>query len=184
MGDSEGEDMDEGASHDGDDQNRDISEKIALGLAKPMISQESTLDSVLSNQEKLNGSFGDEDTYNLHDRPLFSGSSAATAIYKRGGNAADDAPAPTTDDIRHAMRNDQFGLGVAGKGFKGAELQESRDGPVQFERDTSIIASDPFAIDAFLDKAKKGVKPGLDHQAGSSSKNRDQESNPSRKHCA
>ncbi|KAH9440388.1 hypothetical protein MJO28_016411 [Puccinia striiformis f. sp. tritici] len=174
-------------------QNRDISEKIALGLAKPTISKESMIDSRLFNQEKLNGSFGDEDTYNLYDRPLFSGSSAAAAIYKRGGNAADDEPAPTTDErygggtdegISHAMRNDRFGLGVAGKGFEGAELQESRDGPVQFERDTTIIASDPFAIDAFLDEAKKGVKRGLDHQAGSSSKNRDQESDPSRKRRA
>jgi SNW domain-containing protein 1 len=127
------------AQHFARTQNRDISEKIALGLAKPTMSKESMLDSRLFNQETLAGSFGDEDSYNLYDRPLFSGSSAAAAIYKRGGAAADDEPAAagderygggTEDGISQAMRNDRFGLGVAGKGFEGAELQESRDGYV------------------------------------------------------
>ncbi|KAA1107600.1 mRNA splicing protein [Puccinia graminis f. sp. tritici] len=177
------------AQHFARTQNRDIGEKIALGLAKPTISKESMIDSRLFNQEKLNGSFGDEDSYNLYDRPLFSGSSAAAAIYKRGGAAADDEPPANTDErygggteegISHAMRNDRFGLGVAGKGFEGAELQESRDGPVQFERDTTLMASDPFAIDAFLDEAKKGVKRGLEPSAGSS-KTRDEDTQDSKK---
>jgi len=176
------------AQHFARTQNRDIGENIALGLAKPTMSKESMIDSRLFNQEKLNGSFGDEDSYNLYDRPLFSGSSAAAAIYKRGGaTAGDDEPSGTTDErygggteegISRAMRNDRFGLGVAGKGFEGAELQESRDGPVQFERDTTLMASDPFAIDAFLDEAKKGVKRGLDP---GSSKNRDEDPQDSKK---
>ncbi|WAQ92575.1 hypothetical protein PtA15_17A56 [Puccinia triticina] len=178
------------AQHFARTQNRDIGEKIALGLAKPTISKESMIDSRLFNQEKLNGSFGDEDSYNLYDRPLFSGASAAAAIYKRGGAAADDEPPAATDErygggteegISHAMRNDRFGLGVAGKGFEGAELQESRDGPVQFERDTTLIASDPFAIDAFLDEAKKGVKRGLEPAPGSSSKSRGDDPHDSKK---
>lgn len=165
-------------------QNRDISEKIALGLAKPTMSKESMIDSRLFNQEKLSGSFGDEDSYNLYDRPLFSGSSAAAAIYKRGGTGADESggggPSDerygggTEEGISHAMRNDRFGLGVAGKGFEGADLQETRDGPVQFEKDTTIMTSDPFAIDAFLDEAKKGVKRGLE-QSGSNSHDRNQD---------
>jgi len=61
-------------------QNRDISEKVALGLAKPTMSKESMLDSRLFNQESLSGSFADDDAYNLYDRPLFHGSSAAAAI--------------------------------------------------------------------------------------------------------
>lgn len=142
------------------------------------------IDSRLFNQEKLSGSFGDEDSYNLYDRPLFSGSSAAAAIYKRGGTGADESggggPSDerygggTEEGISHAMRNDRFGLGVAGKGFEGADLQETRDGPVQFEKDTTIMTSDPFAIDAFLDEAKKGVKRGLE-QSGSNSHDRNQD---------
>jgi len=46
-------------------QNRDISEKVALGLAKPTLSKESMLDSRLFNQESLTGSFADKDSYNL-----------------------------------------------------------------------------------------------------------------------
>src|SRR6202012_2678493 len=67
-------------------QNRDISEKIALGLAKPTLSKESMLDSRLFNQESLSGAFGDEESYSLYDKPLFHGSSAAAAIYKARGN--------------------------------------------------------------------------------------------------
>ena len=62
-------------------QNRDISEKVALGLAKPTLSKESMLDSRLFNQESLSSNFADDDAYNLYDRPLFHGSSAAAAIY-------------------------------------------------------------------------------------------------------
>ena len=60
-------------------QNRDISEKIALGLAKPTLSKESMLDSRLFNQETLTNNFADDDAYNLYDKPLFHGSSAAAA---------------------------------------------------------------------------------------------------------
>ncbi len=67
-------------------QNRDISEKIALGLAKPTLSKESMLDARLFNQESLSASFADDDSYNLYDRPLFHGSTAAAAIYKARGN--------------------------------------------------------------------------------------------------
>ncbi|KAG0144300.1 hypothetical protein CROQUDRAFT_47482 [Cronartium quercuum f. sp. fusiforme G11] len=157
------------AQHLARTQNRDISEKIALGLAKPTMSKESMIDSRLFNQESYSGTFGDEDSYNLYDKPLFTGSSAAAAIYKRGGgqDGAEDSGerygGGTEEGISTAMRNDRFGLGVAGKGFEGADLQETRDGPVQFERDTTATA-DPFAIDAFLEDAKKGVKRGLEHR--------------------
>lgn len=117
-------------------QNRDISEKIALGLAKPTMSKESMLDSRLFNQEQLSGSFGDDESYNLYDKPLFSGSSAAAAIYKSGrgvtGDEGDDERygGGTEEGVGKQLRNDRFGLGVAGRGFEGADLQETRDGCV------------------------------------------------------
>ncbi|KAE8222360.1 hypothetical protein CF319_g4440 [Tilletia indica] len=142
------------------EQNRDISEKIALGLAKPTMSKDSQLDSRLFNQEALPGSFGDEDSYNLFDKSLFQGSSAAAAIYRRpaGQGGADDIYGGGTEEgIGEEMQNDRFGLGKS-KAFAGSELQEARHGPVQFEKDTS----DPFAIDKFLDDAKRGTKRGPD----------------------
>lgn len=143
-------------------QNRDISEKIALGLAKPSTSKESMLDSRLFNQESLSGSFADEDSYNLYDRPLFHGSTAAAAIYKARGNIAEGNDESfgggTEEGIGKALDNDRFGLGQARIGFEGASEQEVREGPVQFEKDTG----DVFGLDKFLDEAKSGKKRGLD----------------------
>ncbi len=143
-------------------QNRDISEKIALGLAKPTLSKESMLDSRLFNQESLSGSFADDDAYNLYDRPLFHGSSAAAAIYKARGNIAegnqDSFGGGTEEGIGQALDNDRFGMGAPRVGFEGAQEQEIREGPVQFEKDST----DVFGLDKFLDEAKSGRKRGLD----------------------
>jgi SNW domain-containing protein 1 len=147
-------------------QNRDISEKVALGLAKPTLSKESMLDSRLFNRESLSGSFADEDSYNLYDRPLFHGSTAAAAIYKARGNLDqgndDSFGGGTEEGISKALDNDRFDLGTAKHGFEGAADQEVREGPVQFEKDTS----DVFGLDKFLDEAKAGKKRGLDTEAG------------------
>ncbi|KAH9981435.1 SKIP/SNW domain-containing protein [Lactifluus volemus] len=157
-------------------QNRDISEKIALGLAKPTLSKESMLDSRLFNQESLSGSFGDEESYGLYDKPLFHGSSAAAAIYKARGNITeeneDSFGGGTEEGIGRALDNDRFGLGQAQIGFEGAREQEVREGPVQFEKDTT----DVFGVDKFLDEAKSGRKRGLDLEAGSSRKRHQMES--------
>lgn len=143
-------------------QNRDISEKIALGLAKPTLSKESMLDSRLFNQEQLANSFADDDAYNLYDRPLFHGSSATAAIYKARGNITEGNDESygggTEDGIGKALDNDRFGLGRPRVGFEGAADQEVREGPVQFEKDTG----DVFGLDKFLDEAKSGKKRGLD----------------------
>ncbi|CDO73574.1 hypothetical protein BN946_scf185014.g44 [Trametes cinnabarina] len=151
-------------------QNRDISEKIALGLAKPTLSKESMLDSRLFNQESLSGSFADDDAYNLYDRPLFHGSSAAAAIYKARGNISEGNQESfgggTEEGIGQALENDRFGLGAPRVGFEGAHEQEVREGPVQFEKDTG----DVFGLDKFLDEAKSGRKRGLDTEAGGSRK--------------
>lgn len=151
-------------------QNRDISEKVALGLAKPTMSKESMLDSRLFNQESLSGSFGEEDTYNLYDKPLFHGSTAAQAIYTARGNITegnDESFGGGTDDgIRGALNNDRFGLGQARVGFEGANEQEIREGPVQFEKDSG----DVFGLNQFLDEAKTGKKRGLDTEVGGSRK--------------
>lgn len=146
-------------------QNRDISEKIALGLAKPTMSKESMLDSRLFNQESLSNSFGDDENYGLYDKPLFHGSSASAAIYKARGNIEEGNEESygggTEEGIGKALQSDRFGLGEARVGFEGAKDQEIREGPVQFEKDTS----DVFGVDKFLDEAKSGRKRGLDTEA-------------------
>jgi len=124
------------------------------------------LDSRLFNRESLPSNFADDDAYNLYDRPLFHGSSAAAAIYKARGNITEGNEESfgggTTEGISKALDNDRFDLGTGGKrGFEGASEQEVREGPVQFEKDTG----DVFGVDKFLDEAKKGAKRGLDTAA-------------------
>lgn len=142
------------------DQNRDISEQVALGLAKPGQAS-GGIDSRLYDQPKVRAGFGDEDSYG--DKPLLSGASAAQAIYSRpvSGRGNEDGMA------EEVSRNDRFGLGSS-KAFSGAEASQARSGPVQFERDEASssaaaatkpelpprVVNDPFAIDEFLDKAK------------------------------
>lgn len=63
------------------DEERDISEKIALGQAQPT-SREAMFDQRLFNQTSgLDSGFGEEDDYNLYDKPLFADRTAAS-IYK------------------------------------------------------------------------------------------------------
>ncbi|WWD16392.1 pre-mRNA-processing protein 45 [Kwoniella shandongensis] len=146
--------------------NRDISEKIALGIAKPSQSKETLLDSRLFNRESLSTTFASEDTYNLYDKPLFQGSSAAAAIYKAAGNSAagndESFGGGTEEGIKAEMGKDRFALGNATRGFEGAEGNgEIREGPVQFEKDTVVTldgSADPFGVEQFMDAARKGGK--------------------------
>ncbi|KAJ3093320.1 SNW domain-containing protein 1, partial [Physocladia obscura] len=137
---------------------RDISEKIALGLTQPSASRESQFDQRLFNQSSgMSSGFGAEDTYNLYDKPLFSGSSAA-AIYrpKKALDEHQDAiPGVRTDRIERIVDGASMSRGPH-KGFQGTEGGSAggsgRDGPVQFEREEE----DVFGIDEFMSTAKRG----------------------------
>ncbi|KAJ3355112.1 mRNA splicing protein [Entophlyctis luteolus] len=136
---------------------RDISEKIALGLTQPSASRESQFDQRLFNQSSgMSSGFGAEDSYNLYDKPLFTGSSA-NAIY-RPKKAIDDhqeaVPGVRTDRIERIVEGGSMTRGPH-KGFQGTEGgpgRGGRDGPVQFEREDE----DVFGIDEFMSTAKRG----------------------------
>jgi SNW domain-containing protein 1 len=67
---------------------REISEKIALGQARPTASNE--LDQRLFNQnEGVHAGFGSDDEYNIFDKPLFTDRSAA-GIYRNIKETSDD----------------------------------------------------------------------------------------------
>ena len=118
------------------------------------------LDSRLFNQASLPTGFGDDESYSLYDKPLFHGSAGAAAIYRPRGNVGNDEAfgGGTEEGIGEALGNDRFGLGQPRVGFEGAQEQEVREGPVQFEKDSG----DVFGLDKFLDEAKSGRKRGLD----------------------
>lgn len=135
---------------------RDISEKIALGLAKPTASKEAMYDQRLFNQTAgMDSGFGADDSYNLYDKPLFANREAANAIYKPFQGQQDDED----ETIENVTKEGRFDvLGRAGQGFKGADGVEAREGPVQFEKDDG---EDKFGVTQMLAEAQKAnpVKP-------------------------
>jgi len=137
------------------EQNRDISEKVALGLAKPTQSKESMYDSRLFNQSSgFQAGFNEDQAY---DKPLFADREALNSIYRPSMNDDED-DGEALDEIQRTNRFE--GLGRAPKeGFKGASTAEKREGPVQFERDNgkAAVAADPFGLDQMIADASKGA---------------------------
>jgi len=130
------------------EQNRDISEKVALGLAKPTQNKETMYDSRLFNQTSgFDAGFNEDQHY---DKPLFAAQDAINSIYRPSTNQDDDdgedAADSTMNRIQKANRFDTLGTS---KNFKGTELSERNEGPVQFEKDKD----DPFGIDSLIGEA-------------------------------
>jgi len=112
------------------EQNRDISEKVALGLAKPTASAETMYDSRLFNQTSgFDTGFNEDQAY---DKPLFAAQDAIASIYRPSATAADEDEGEdageTMDKLKKSGRFEV--LGKAEKGFKGASEQAEREGPV------------------------------------------------------
>jgi SNW domain-containing protein 1 len=111
--------------------------------------------------------------YSVYDKPLFQGSSASN-IYRPKKNLDDEIyGGPSGEkEMDRIMKADRFeGDRQFARKFQGTEAGESasRDGPVQFEKDTLSFsssrpsgsdakASDPFGLDQFLSAAKSGKK--------------------------
>ncbi|KAJ5148874.1 Pre-mRNA-processing protein [Penicillium atrosanguineum] len=155
------------------EQSRDISEKVALGLAKPTQSSESMWDSRLFNQTSgMHSGFNEDNPY---DKPLFAAQDAINSIYRPRAQADADDEDADEGEMSKIQKTSRFEvLGRAKEGFKGAadaevsntagwkvsvsmligsHLQE-REGPVQFEKDTA----DPFGIDSMIADVTSGQK--------------------------
>ncbi|KAI0515480.1 SKIP/SNW domain-containing protein [Xylaria bambusicola] len=127
------------------EQNRDISEKIALGLAKPTAQAESMYDSRLFNQSSGFDSGFNED--NPYDKPLFAAHDAINSIYRPSQNMDEfDDEAAGDREMAKIQKTSRFGEALGRGTFKGAADAEAREGPVQFER----AGEDPFQMDKFM----------------------------------
>ncbi|KPM43994.1 Pre-mRNA-processing protein 45 [Neonectria ditissima] len=126
------------------EQNRDISEKVALGLAKPTQSKETMYDSRLFNQSSGFDSGFNED--NHYDKPLFAAQDAISSIYRPRANMDDDDTEGGDQEMAKIQKASRFGDALGKGTFKGAADVEAREGPVQFEKDSV----DPFNVDKFL----------------------------------
>lgn len=124
------------------DEGRDISERIALGQAQPT-AQESLFDARLFNQTAgMDSGFsgGDDEKYNIYDKPLFVDRSRDTGIYRYDKERIEKNLGFTDSDI---------------PSFGGADSSRApRTTPVEFEIDTE----DPFGLKSLIDAtAKKNV---------------------------
>jgi hypothetical protein len=104
--------------------------------------------------------------YNLYDKPLFA-SQVAANIYRPTRDIDTEiynGEQRSEKEIETIISTDRF---RPDRGFLGAEkvlsselsqVQQRRDGPVQFERssETTLSTTDPFGLDQFLTEAKKG----------------------------
>ena len=106
------------------DQNRDISEKVALGLAKPSQTQETMYDSRLFNQTSGFDTGFNEDQH--YDKPLFAAQEAINSIYRpQVNNEEDEDEAAGTGEYERIQKANRFEvLGKAKQGFKGAAEAE------------------------------------------------------------
>ncbi|EWC45001.1 pre-mRNA-processing protein 45 [Drechslerella stenobrocha 248] len=139
------------------EQNRDIGEKIALGLvSKPTQSAETMFDARLFNQSSGLGMGAEFNEDQHYDKPLFAAAEISRSIYRPsaggGGDEDDGGGDGAMERLSKEKRFDVLGRGV----FQGSADQEAREGPVQFEKDTTTI--DPFNVDAFLADVKAGQK--------------------------
>ncbi|KAJ1920721.1 mRNA splicing protein [Mycoemilia scoparia] len=153
------------AKHLAKTESRDISEKIALGLARPTMSKESMFDARLFNQSSgISSGYVDDETFNAYDKPLFN-TASRSSIYRPGaGGNSEDFSGKNEERIEKMLSNDRFGTGF--KGFKGADdgSAHKRTGPVEFEKE------DVFGVDEFLSEAKHGGKRSGHDDRGSASK--------------
>ncbi|KAK3707780.1 mRNA splicing protein [Vermiconidia calcicola] len=142
------------------EQNRDISEKVALGLAKPTQNKEAMYDSRLFNQSSgFAAGFNEDQPY---DKPLFAERDALNSIYRpQVGDDDDEDGGETLEKIQGTKRFDTLGKAPK-EGFKGTETTEQRSGPVQFERDRG---DDPFGVDAMIKEVAQGTKRGAEDYA-------------------
>ncbi|NXK54898.1 SNW1 protein, partial [Chauna torquata] len=129
-------------------ENRDISEVIALGVPNPRPSNEVQYDQRLFNQSKgMDSGFagGEDEIYNVYDQPWRSGKDMAQSIYRPSKNVDKDMYG---DDLEARIKTNRF---VPDKEFSNSDRNtrgRGRDGPVQFEED-------PFGLDKFLEEAKQ-----------------------------
>ncbi|ETN80861.1 inhibitor of Apoptosis domain protein [Necator americanus] len=117
------------------DRDRDISEKIVLGLPDAKVrSTETQFDQRLFDQNKgLDSGAMDDETYNPYDKAWRGTDSVQQHIYRPSKNIDKDVYG---DDLDKIINTQRF---VPDKGFSGAEGSSRGAGPVQFEREQDVF---------------------------------------------
>ncbi|KAH7572251.1 hypothetical protein JRO89_XS04G0227900 [Xanthoceras sorbifolium] len=139
------------------DRDRDVSEKVALGMASTGAARggEVMYDQRLFNQEKgMDSGFATDDQYNVYDKGLFTAQPTLSTLYRPKKDADSEMYGNADEQLEKIMKTDRF---KPDKGFAGSsERSGPRDRPVEFEKEAE--EADPFGLDQFLTEVKKGKK--------------------------
>lgn len=139
---------------------RDITEQIALGLPQRTAGGgDAQFDQRLFNQSRgMDSGFGDDEAYNVYDRPWRDSSSLGSNIYRPTRGADSDAYGL---EVEQMMASNRF---VPDQGFSGADSNARRSGPVEFQSSTFGDEKDEdlFGVIGLLSEAKNAGKRPLD----------------------
>ncbi|XP_061371360.1 SNW/SKI-interacting protein A [Gastrolobium bilobum] len=135
------------------DRDRDVSEKVALGMASAKPGSEVMYDERLFNQDKgMSSGFATDDQYNVYDKGLFTAQPTLSTLYRPKKDIDNEAYGGADEQLEKIMKTDRF---KPDKGFTGtSERTGPRDRPVEFDNEEA----DPFGLDQFLTEVKKGKK--------------------------
>lgn len=135
------------------DNDRDISEKIALGQAQPT-AKEAMFDQRLFNQTAgLGQGFGHDEDYNLYDKPLFADRTAASIYKNVNRNQAAEEDGDNEDKGGQKVRKI---LGQAKDNSEKINHESSgRSKPVEFEKRRLETSTDDVNFVAGLQKQQK-----------------------------
>ena len=169
------------------DGERDISEKIALGMhvGSAKLTGDEVYDSRLFNQGGgVEAGFGAEDEYNVYNKALFDKGAGSNIYRPRGdlgvGGLDEDGGSEADAQYKKIASSDKF---KPDRGFAGADYQsggQARDKPVQFEkeggreggrkrgggREAEEEEEDFFGVGDFVEKGGEGRKDPLGHIGG------------------
>jgi SNW domain-containing protein 1 len=138
------------------DRDRDVSEKIALGMASTGGAKggEVMYDQRLFNQDKgMDSGFAADDQYNIYSKGLFTAQSTMSTLYRPKKDGDSDVYGDADEQLEKVMKTERF---KPDKAFTGAsERTGKRDRPVEFDKQEE---NDPFGLDQFLTEVKKGKK--------------------------
>lgn len=138
------------------DRDRDISEKVALGMANTGASRgEVMYDQRLFNQDKgMESGFAADDQYNIYDKGLFTAQPTLSTLYRPKKDADSEMYGGADEQMEKIMKTERF---KPDKSFSGVQDRPGgkRDRPVEFDKQEE---NDPFGLDQFLTEVKKGKK--------------------------
>lgn len=139
------------------DRDRDISEKVALGMASTGAGRggEVMYDQRLFNQEKgMDSGFATDDQYNVYDKGLFTAQPTLSTLYRPKKDVDTEMYGGADEQLDKIMKTERF---KPDKAFAGtSERAGPRDRPLEFEKDAE--EADPFGLDQFLTEVNKGKK--------------------------